>query len=802
MSIFRKSKTERGKTSAELADNSLKSIDNDLSSLRTGVETGALRENVQEQSVMLAKIEQDLLPKYKSLSSWIKSTEWSRATKKQLKARLDENIENLEKMEDDLKKHNYTDLTTYKGRIWELEYYYTHYEQVRQIITLWWRTSDIHSIIDSKQDAKRARRYEKSDAKYQQSMNAILHDVALTSLWNNDMERYEEYLEAVVNWQIEPSSHPFYKAHEQSFRMIKCTNPSLYQIIAPSWRWRTWQPTWRYSYRKCADTKSESFSSRLWKWFGDVLSKVFPSIENNPKQKQAWEQAGSLLALWWAIYMWVKVIKNVFSKKETNPNKRWKALWWWAGLLALTNGDKIIKWWWQRIQDAFNRHPSEKIQATTELFEKYWFTNTDALKHSEMHVWAPVATMSALHFIPIYELNSRKIVEYKNNEFKFNYDNYKKYVEACDWTNEQKTVVLAAWQKLKEDNSLDLWLKALGVEDQNKLNSLANWSKTKTLAECEEIQTWWENCVEWISSGVNAELFKQWLKAKDLESAKKLIQEYNQNWWNKIKKEDMNKLIIKWMNDWLLEINDPDKKYEIEDMLKDPNIDLENKTIKWFTNSWGTPIEFTSYKELFNAANLTNWIKKNFKGRPAISENPFHIDFLEWRIEFDDTEWYKVWKNETDVVKMRTLLKNGTLWWNREFYKDFLNKRWNAEGKTNLDLTKYPMVKWLSEVWIQFTDEAEAQRTQQWLENIQDKMKNFAVWTDGYKPYSIDGNKLIFTTNDTTWTKIQLPDSAHFPWENRTIDNYPIIANNKTKFLEYMNNIDNHMRGKEVSTRI
>jgi hypothetical protein len=30
-------------------------------------------------------------------------------------------------------------------------------------------------------------------------MNAILHDTALTSLRNNDMENYEEYLKAVAN---------------------------------------------------------------------------------------------------------------------------------------------------------------------------------------------------------------------------------------------------------------------------------------------------------------------------------------------------------------------------------------------------------------------------------------------------------------------------------------------------------------------------------------------------------------------------------------------------------------------------
>jgi hypothetical protein len=30
-------------------------------------------------------------------------------------------------------------------------------------------------------------------------MNEILHSAAITSLWNNDMERYEEYLKLVVN---------------------------------------------------------------------------------------------------------------------------------------------------------------------------------------------------------------------------------------------------------------------------------------------------------------------------------------------------------------------------------------------------------------------------------------------------------------------------------------------------------------------------------------------------------------------------------------------------------------------------
>jgi hypothetical protein len=52
--------------------------------------------------------------------------------------------------------------------------------------------------------------------------------------------------------------------------------------------------------------------------------------------------------------------------------------------------------------------------------------------------------MSALHFVPIYDLNAQKIIEYKNNEFQFNYDNYKNYINNYNRTAEQKKIVLDA----------------------------------------------------------------------------------------------------------------------------------------------------------------------------------------------------------------------------------------------------------------------------------------------------------------------------------------------------------------------
>ena len=688
MNLLRNLEIKRNKKSPEVSDNSFKDIEQGLSRLWTDTEVSHLN-----QEIMKAQVE-DLLKKYESLKSWIKWTEWNGSTKIQLQKELNQNIKKLRNIQRDLNKgHTYQNLTKYKNDIWQLMAYYESYEQARQNIVVWWKTSNIPVVIDSKQDAKRAKRNKESDAKYQQNMNDILHSTAITWLWNNDMERYEEYLKLVVNWHIEPSSHPFYKAHEQSFNQLKNTNPSLYEALVPSWAWRTqyrvvmWAPeSWTISWSTIRTaSQSESFPSRLGKWFGDVLWNIFPSIENNPRQKQAWEQAGAVVALWWAIFMWFKMLKNVFTSKEKNPNKRRDAAlrgWW---LLALTNWDKIIKWGKNWVQDAFNWHPAEKIKATNELFKTYWFSDTEALNIAEKYIWAPVATISALHFIPIYELTAQNIIEHNNDRFSFNYNNYKKYINSFDRDSDQKKIVLAAWEKLKDDDSINAWLATFSVNSPSDLNRIAWWNKNKTLVDSTEVQNWRKECVDRIKSGVNQELFNQWLRATDEESAAKIVREYNEHWWENIKKSELKQLVILRMKEWLLQING-EVKYDLEDMLNDPNVNLENKTMKWFTDSWGTKISFDSYKDLFDIVRLTKIIKDKFRKRPAKTNNPFHIAIF-WNTEFDDHKFWEVWENgtfrgDTDVLKARTLAKTSpTLKWNKQFYVDYLNKWRESWGK-------------------------------------------------------------------------------------------------------------------------
>ena len=199
---------QNNQTVEEIVIDTKKSVDSLSVEQRTKAETDALAsfvnknnrtENVDttpEQQQLAQNID-DLLAKYQDLAKWIRSAEWSWATKRHLKHRLNENIESLKRMKKDLNKHNYQNIATYKARVDELKYYFEHYEQIRQIVVLWWRTSDIHAIIDSKQDARYAKKEEKNEARYFCSKNDILHDATLLSLWNDDLEGYDKYLEEV-----------------------------------------------------------------------------------------------------------------------------------------------------------------------------------------------------------------------------------------------------------------------------------------------------------------------------------------------------------------------------------------------------------------------------------------------------------------------------------------------------------------------------------------------------------------------------------------------------------------------------
>jgi hypothetical protein len=183
--------------------------------------------------------------------------------------------------------------------------------------------------------------------------------------------------------------------------------------------------------------------------------------------------------------------------------------------------------------------------------------------------------------------------------------------------------------------------------------------------------------VERVRNWVNAELYNNKLRIRNPDDMDMIMSEYGD--WQK-SKEEKNRLMLDWMKRWLLELSSDDKNYTINDMLtKDKyklNIDLENMTMKWFKNGTNE-IKFSSYGELFETVYITEWIKENFAWRTdAKDAAPFHVN-LRWQIEFNNTEWYEIHKNETAVISLKKLKTDlPTIKNNRDAYNDYLNKWW------------------------------------------------------------------------------------------------------------------------------
>lgn len=649
--------------------------------------------DTSSEQQQLAQDIDDLLVKYQDLVKWISSAEWSWATKRHLKHRLNENIESLKRMKKDLNKHNYQNLATYKARVDELKYYFEHYEQIRQIVVLWWRTSDIHAIIDSKQDARYAKKEEKNEARYFCSKNDILHDATLLSLWNDDLEGYDKYLEEVYNHNIEPSSHPFYARHIKSFQMIQHTSPNVYWALAPSRRWQikydvycqqNWIPCGNNGYNPNRKYRTGTVWEDLVNMVQDIRWK-----ETTPQQREARRKIWSIWSVVWCVALWVWIFRELFPWKDPATWKRIKrtnwmrVLWLWAGIYWITHYTQIK----DTVLDAFNRDPDNYVarkrtereqrraaeQAQTQVQANTWLSSSETTEIVNAKITYPILVCSTVWSIPIKQLIEQKIVEEKNWKLVLNKANYAAYVETMAlslWRSEKdKKAMLDRVASNEAVESISNWLAYCWINTLNDLNNLKWSSDTSTLMDSATFKTKYETQIEALTkhTWVFSNMAKQWFIPVWLDETIKILENYDSN-------KNENEQILERLKAWLLKPSS-DKKYKIEDMINNPDVNLEKMTMKWFT-SGVNEIRFSTYWELFDTVHITNWIKEHFKWRTdAKDAAPFHIN-LRWQIEFNNTEWYEIYKNEPTVIwlkELRTHLK--TVNNNKQAYVDYLNKR-------------------------------------------------------------------------------------------------------------------------------
>lgn len=745
----------------------------------------------------LKKVANERIIKCKDLLNWLK---WNRKWKRQLEEQVERAIKtDLPPMVED--NHVYNNLNEYKKCLWKIVFdYYNNREPARQIIMMWWRPAVINWSADTKAEARKDRRNAKNNANFQIDMSEIKRSTALYRLiWANANEWWD-YCDFIWQWWI-AAWHPVYLQYTEWFNNVRQYNPDIYRAITPSWQitYETYcqrNPQLYQTY--CKNTyHQKSFNERIWTWLADIAERLGANKDNDPRKRQAREKAWSVVALGWAVVLWFQFLKNLFSNKKDNPDKRKNVWLFWAGLLGVLNLDKITN----RAQDITWWHPAEKTRMLSESFRTYWFSDAQAIDMADRYIWAPVTTISALHFIPIYELESQHILENNNGEINFIYGNFENYVNKFSWDRSQKEQVLKAWKKLDKDKSIWTGLKAFWIATREKLRSLFWSDKKKTLAQTEEVQNWWWKMVERVQHWVNKDLYNHGLRVKNPDDMDTIMAEYGS--WQK-SKEEVNKLMLDRMKRGLLELASDDKSYTINDMLTKTEftskINLENMTMNWFIDSWWTEIRFDSYWDLFDAVNISNWIKNHFN-RPAKSENPFHIDPLTWRIEFDNTNRYDLTHNETSVVKLLTLKKNSTLFKNRKFYVDYLNKQRKETRieQNKVDLSWYPILK---EIWIDFMDKDEAKNAEIRLDQIKKQLRTSTPWLPWYTPFFIKWKKLWFKKIDGV--DLFFPDifPNEFIWKSLNLSNFPSLTHNSDKFLKFMNNPNNNMRGYQVRQRI
>lgn len=642
-------------------------------------------DSVETESLSIDEEIQKLLDWFKEFKTpWPKAPKlWeSKNTKSRLKQVVKDDIQYLKNMEKELWKYNYIyNPEVFVSDINQLNDHKEKLERVRQIITKWWNTTEIPWIIASLKDVKRAKKFENKMSNLNLEMNTLLKDATLLKLWNKDAEWLQNYLIWVRSGEIEhPSQDEFFRNYQKDFEEIEKTDPELYVKITtkkqkaskytvshtPTWYIVCWNAPQTYS-------KKESFANKWWKAVADILEKLWVNAEWDPRKRAAREKAWSLLAIWWAIVLWFSFFKNLFSKQSENENKRRKVAWYGAGLLALLN----IGWVEQWFKDVSWSSSGEVANNMNNVLTQTWMNSNEISEEMQSYVNAPLTVMTALSFIPINTLISEWIVSDTpgTGTLKFNFDKYMLYINTIlpdtpENAVERKNLIESARKINETEWMLSSGLSAIWVNKMDDLKVMWANDDTLTLKGSPTVAANFANHIERVWSGVNAVLYRENLKPKDATSREKIVHEYDESKWNT--------QIIKWMKDWLIETKWTPRytAEQVKILSTNPNINMEWKSL------YGLSLSFGSYDELFRVHQLTSYIKEQFKNKPAKSLNPFE-NTISW-IEFNDTKWWQIWKNETDVIKWHIFNNeikdiSNTLNKHRKEYVNFLNEWWNRE---------------------------------------------------------------------------------------------------------------------------
>ena len=562
---------------------------------------------------------------------------------------------------------------------------------------------------------------------------AILDELKLTGAKrqevSQDLQDLEEYLNKVINNPdtFKPSEHPFIPTHTKDFfelMNIKPT-PEEYQKLNKEAD-KTEKIVWAGILATNISSKESSNTAMIdpgltgyqeavekygIKWALYHTFDFFPNMKT--EQKSFWTNALFLGGMWFALF---KLGKWFFTWAK---NEKWEKVWpwllWRLGILA------GIGLWSNMLT---GKSPLEFIDKAVNGWFKFKDMKVDFFKKSsEASSDAKEAVVNPLTTTLLF--GNKKISELPtimdNKTLKLN--NYDELLKNTEGENkkllerigrEDKNEVIRQWlaqlwitpesigdldqnmtideyyviycQNIKTRNDYCLRNKLEVVDGKgSEEKKLLTSSKKISDSDLDTINANW--VYESIQATTDSEEGKQAKTLLDIEvdglsgliTDKTILKREMRTFYDKMPKNDIGKKEVKIIQSQGI--------LYLETYSWTTEINIDKKTMKWFTDNTGKEYVFSSYSNLLVAANLTNYIKKICKDKETNTTTPFHISTIWNDIEFTNPSRFKI---NTEIISagIGWSLKDisPTLEKHKQAYCDYLNnttpKFWKEKPAT------------------------------------------------------------------------------------------------------------------------
>ena len=705
-------------------------------------------------------------------------------------------------------------------------------------------------LYNSPEIAKKSNEYQTGNIEFNQDFQKDLKTWAILNIFNWDVEKANKFFRRIAEWEYTQADYQLYVANSAVlnpyFQKYRINTPCKSRCRRVSWtgvegaRIGVERRKVDYSNMDWGDTLQE------W-WVAGVFDKLLSSFNNmTPWQRETWKS----LAVLGCFAGWIYSLYKFYTNKQMwFRSKAWITAWaifgsqvlTWEWPLSLFNklmfgglsmdelkgsfgnavgtlgasgmtvmwneagNDMLLGWWGesasetvvpamysmmifnsstkvsdiQKMTQSFNNNDNRKIfydKSCNKLKKEYGtqametFRATFSDKYDETKRTERLASIGVV----LWTTNVNESLYWLANNAAMNKTILEKF-KADNWLKENGNKELKAYIKSKKENN-----EAIDVDDLNE--HIHEWfdinNKATYTERPEDIQN---------KQGLSNEIELLSIDADKKEELKVGIQEFYDDRAVEAK-PNLSDFSIKMENGYIVLTSH---------WWESTKIDINKREIIWFWKG----IRFTNLAELLNTADLANKILESQKWKTPKWMPPFQYKWPTMILEnWIGKEWRWIYFNDADgrSLDFDTRVLSWGWWWtiwkidtlcnHPEEFADYLSNRWSESNKVNIDNTRYPMVKELSDLWIVFTDESEAQK----VENLLNYIKHELRMRQKREPWDAFEIQTWLTTKKyitffTIW------------WNTKEFDisDYPTLIRNAPRLLQYLNNPDKKMRGSE-----